>query len=92
MATTKEQIKAWIKQYISQYTKASVDSDYRNLFCSDYNIMIPDVLYVFRALEDILGVPVAKVLEKRDYTVFTVNNLTDAIVEDFPEILLQAEC
>ena len=88
MATTKEQIKKWIKHYLFQYTNVSVDGDDSNLFCTDYNIMIPDVLYVVRALEDTLGVPVAKVFEKRDYTVFTVNNLADAIAEDFPEILL----
>lgn len=86
MKSKEDKIKAYIKQYIEQYVNVCVDDD-RNLFCSDYNIRIVDVLYVFRALEDKLGIPVAKVLEKRNYTVFTVNNLVNAIVDDFPEIL-----
>ena len=51
------------------------------------SVLLADFLYVFRALEEKLGVPVAKVLEQRDYTVFTVNNLADAIAEDYPEIM-----
>lgn len=86
MKSKENEIKFYIKQYIEQYICVSVDDD-RNLFCSDYNIKMADVLYVFRALEDKFGVPVAKVLEKRNYSVFTVNNLTNAIVNDFPEIL-----
>lgn len=86
MKSTEDKIKTYIKQYIEQYIGVSVDDD-RNLFCSEYNIKIADVLYVFRALEDKLGVPVPKVLEKRNYSVFTVNNLANAIMDDFPEIL-----
>ena len=87
MKETREQLKAWMKECIAQYTRATVDNDDRHLFCSEYHILMADFLYVFRALEEKLGVPVAKVLEQRDYTVFTVNNLADAIAEDYPEIM-----
>lgn len=87
MRLTIEEIKALIKQFIFKYTKVSIDNDDRHLLCSDYQISLPDFLYVFRDLEIQLQVPIAKVLEQRNYTVFTVNNLTTAITNDFPNIL-----
>ena len=87
MKATKDELKNLIRQYITQYTKAVINDNNKNLFCGDYHILLPDLLYVFCALEKRLEVSVAKILEQRNYTVFTVNNLTDAIIEDFPEIL-----
>ena len=87
MKIKKNTLSALLKQYITQYTRVVVDGDDCHLFCDKYHILIPDFLYVFRALEEKLGVPVAKVLEQRDYTVFTIRNLVDAIAEDYPEII-----
>lgn len=87
MKVTKEEIRSLIKQCVQRYTKAAIADNDRHLLCDDYHIMIPDFLYVFRDLEKNLGVPVVSILEKRDYTVFTINNLTNAIAEDYPEIL-----
>lgn len=78
------EVKNIIKQTISEYMGIQIEDDDRHLLCSDYGIVIADFLYVFRELEKHFRFPAAKVLEKRDYTVFTVNNLATAICEDCP--------
>lgn len=76
------EVKDIIRKTVQQFTKAAVDNDDRHLLCSEYGFVVVDFLYVFRELEDKLQCPVAKVLENHDYTVFTVNNLSKAILED----------
>ncbi len=77
-------VRQMIRAAIQKYTGILVENDDRHLMADDVAIALVDFLYVFRELEESLGFPVAKVLEKRDYTVFTINNLADAILEDMP--------
>ena len=86
MKKTKEDLKAEIKRYIQQYTKVNVDNDDRHLLCREYGIPLPNFLYVFRELDNSFNISIAKVLENRDYPVFTVNNLANAIMQDYTEL------
>ena len=47
----------------------------QHLLSDAVKIPTVDYLYVFDSLEKQLNIPVTKVLEQNDYTVFTVHNL-----------------
>lgn len=42
-----------------------------------------DLIYFFDDLEKQTALPVSKIVENRSYSVMTVNNITNAIIEDF---------
>lgn len=75
-----ENIKKNIKEYVYKYAHILVESDDKNLLSSDYKTNLADFLYVICELEKVYGPSVYKIFEKSDYSVFTVNNLADAIM------------
>lgn len=69
------------KEVIHKITDFDVTNIDANLMGSDCPIRSYLFLYVFDEIENILKIPVCKIFENHDYTVFTIRNLAAAIDE-----------
>jgi DNA-dependent RNA polymerase auxiliary subunit epsilon len=65
---------------IEEICKIKIDNFDRNLLGNSYPIPVAEFLYVFVELEKKLNIPVAKILEYNSYEVFTVNRLSEEIL------------
>lgn len=72
-------IKNDIRSAMSRYTGIQIEDDSKNLFSNDYHPIIPNYLYVIKAIEEKYGTVVYRVIETSDFSIFTVNQLSEAI-------------
>lgn len=82
---THEALQRSIQNVITEITGVEVDMD-SHLLSDETGITMEDFLYIFQALQERLRCPAAKALEHRDYTIFTIRGLADALLEDWPEL------
>lgn len=84
-------VKNTIRNAVKQYTRIQVENDNKNLLSTEYVTNLVDFMYVIKELEDVYGSFVYKIFEKYDYTVFTANNLAQAIVTEYAAIASREE-
>lgn len=75
----KDQIKMLLVQIISEISNKKITNYDKYLLGRDVGIPREDFLYLIVRLEDCYHLPIIKVLEKYDYTVFTINNLAESL-------------
>lgn len=56
------------------------------VFVEEHGRSLADFIYIFDILEKVMGLPVAKVVAKRNYSALTVRGLARAVREDFGKI------
>ncbi|MBC8569492.1 hypothetical protein [Zongyangia hominis] len=81
----REEAETMILAAIQERTGNLVEDKDTHLLSGAIPIPLVDWLYVFDALEQKTKLPVARVLEDHDYTVFTVRGLAGAICERWGE-------
>lgn len=72
-------IKTIIRDIVCSVSGKSDFQDVDNLLSRDIGIMPVDFLYVFDCLEKRFGLPLFEIVENRDYTVMTIDNLSHEI-------------
>ena len=76
---TIQELEKMIAATIKEICDVEVKDPDRHLLSDEIKIPIVDYLYVFDSLEKQLALPVTKVFENNDYTVFTLHNLAQEI-------------
>lgn len=74
-------VKTSIRTAVQQYTGIQITDDDKHLLATDDAAIIADFLYVMKDLEEKYGSAIYTIFESNDYTVFTVNNFAQKIVE-----------
>lgn len=72
-------IKILLVQIIFEISNKKILNYDKYLLGRDIGIPREDFLYFIVKLEDYYHLPIIKVLEKHDYTVFTINNLAESL-------------
>ncbi|MBE6049317.1 MAG: hypothetical protein E7214_01295 [Clostridium sp.] len=77
-----ETIKKMLKETILEEENINIIDDNDNLFNSKYNISSMNMVYIMTTLERKLNKSIMNIFEDKDYSVMTVNNIVQLILNN----------
>lgn len=79
MKLLQPEVETMIANMIYEICEVKIDDRDQHLLSKSASISVVDYLYVIDALEKRFDLPVAKIMEKNSYEVFTIRNLAEKI-------------
>ena len=79
--SNKKILQSLITEVIYEVSNISLDSMDINLLDSRLNMKPSDFIYIFDILEKKTGLPVVDLFKNHDYTIMTVENITNAMFQ-----------
>jgi hypothetical protein len=79
MKLSQHEVETMIADTIDKICNVKVEDREQHLLSEGIPVSVVDYLYVLDALEDKLKLPIAEILEKNNYEVFTIRNLAEKI-------------
>lgn len=75
------EVKNVIRSVVERHIGFRIVDDNKNLFSDEFNPIVPNYLYILKDIENQYGTIIYRIIENHNYTIFTINRLSKAIVE-----------